>query len=294
MVVETIDRRGWRCVDVFLRLATADREVPIAREPDIPYGTAKDQEESLPPDLVSIAGLPAGDADPCTKASGSGAIKELTTQLRVMHGAAEPFLTTDARVAYWSQVWELEIIRAMRRVESNRKQFYGFRLTAISSAIIVPSLVGLNLSGTGGTTARWLTFSLSLVAALSTAILALFRFGDRWLMYRALSNELINAGWAMVNSPHTDLDKPWAAFTSATNAAISRYNAEYATEVITAAQPRSDERNDGQSEQDQSAETPSKQHETTADDGRTHGQQVLLDINGYTMERIGITRNNQQ
>jgi hypothetical protein len=126
-------------------------------------------------------------------------------------------------------VWEIEVIRAALRVESNRKQFYGFRLTAIVSAIIVPSLVGLNLSGTGGTAVRWLTFSLSLVTALSTAILTLFRFGDRWLMYRALSNELVNAGWAIVNSPHTDLDKPWSTFTATTNAAISKYNAEYAT-----------------------------------------------------------------
>jgi hypothetical protein len=180
----------------------------------------------------------ASATDPCTKTDDSGAIKEILTELRAMHAAAKPFLTTNARVAYWAQVWEIEVIRAALRVESNRKQFYGFRLTAIVSAITVPSLVGLNLSGTGGTAVRWLTFSLSLVTALFTAILTLFRFGDRWLMYRALSNELVNAGWAIVNSPHTDLDKPWSTFTATTNAAISKYNAEYATEVITAAEPK--------------------------------------------------------
>jgi hypothetical protein len=200
----------------------------------------------MPPDSVLSTRIPANEADPCTKAGGSGAIKELRTELRAMHGAAQPFLTSDARVAYWSQVWELEVIRAALRIESNRKQTYGFRLTAISSAIIVPSLVALNLSGTGGTAVRWLTFSLSLVAALSTAILTLFRFGNRWLMYRTLSNKLLNAGWAMVNSPHTDLDQPWFAFITATNAAISRYNLEYAAEVITAAQPKSDNQSDGQ------------------------------------------------
>lgn len=162
-----------------------------------------------------------------------------------MHRAAEPFLIGDARVAYWSQVWELGVIHAALRVESNRKQFYGFRLTAIISAIVVPSLVGLNLSGTGGTAVRWLTFAMSLVAALSTAILTLFRFGDRWLMYRTFSNELINVGWTLVNSPHTDLDRPWATFAAATNAAISRYNADYAAEVITAAQPKPDNWSDG-------------------------------------------------
>jgi hypothetical protein len=111
----------------------------------------------MPPDSVIIAEIPANEADPCTQTDGSGAIKELRIELRAMHGAAKPFLTSDARVAYWSQVWELEIIRAALRVESNRKQTYSFRLTAISSAIIVPSLVALNLSGTGGTTVRWLS-----------------------------------------------------------------------------------------------------------------------------------------
>ncbi len=225
--------------------------------------------ETMPPDSVIGAGIPATEADPCPKTNGSGAIKELRTELRAMHGAAQPFLTSDARVAYWSQVWELEVIRAALRVESNRKQTYGFRLTAISSAIIVPSLVALNLSGTGGTTVRWLTFSLSLVAALSTAILTLFRFGNRWLMYRTLSNELLNAGWTMVNSPHTDLDKPWSAFIAATNAAISRYNVEYAAEVITAAQPTTDNQSDDRAEH--ALPTAS---ETKGDDARTRAQQA--------------------
>ena len=203
----------------------------------------------MPPDSLTLAGFPASETDPCSQTGGSGAIQELRTELRAMHGAALPFLTDDARVAYWSQVWELEVIRAARRVESNRKEFYWFRLTAIISAIIVPSLVGLNLSGTGGAAVRWLTFSLSLVAALSTAILTLFRFGDRWLMYRTLSGELIHAGWALVNSPHADPDKPWSTFYAATTSAISRYNAEYATEVITAVQPRSDGQGNGQAGQ---------------------------------------------
>ena len=228
-------------------------EVPIARDPGISYGTAEDQEETLPPDSVTIAGLHADEADPCTKGGDSAAIRELRTELRVMHDAAQPFLTSDARVAYWTQVWELEIIHAALGVESNRKQFYSFRLIAIISTITVPSLVGLNLSGTGGTAVRWLTFSLSLVAALSIAILALFGFGDRWLMYRTLNNELIKIGWAMVNSPHTDLDEPWSTFTAATNTAISRYNVEYTAEVITASQPKPDDRSDGQTKHELSA-----------------------------------------
>ena len=184
-------------------------------------------------DLNDSVDVPAAHkTESYTGTHGSRAIKDLRAQLHDMHAAAQPFLTDDSRESFWRQVWELEVIHAALRVRSNRKQFYGFRLTAIISAIVVPSLVGLNLSGIGSTAVQWLTFSLSLVAALSTAVLTLFRFGDRWQMYRTLSNELLNVGWTLVTSSHTDLNKPWSAFCAATNSAISRYNAEYATEVI--------------------------------------------------------------
>jgi hypothetical protein len=101
-----------------------------------------------------------------------------------MRHAAQPFLTDEARKVYWAKAWELRVVHAAIRVESNRKQLCGLRLAAIISAITVPSLVGLNLSGTGGSAMGWLTFALSLIAALSTAIITLYRFADRWLMYR--------------------------------------------------------------------------------------------------------------
>ena len=59
----------------------------------------------MPPGSVLSARIPINEADPCTKTDDSGAIKELRTELRAMHGAAQQFLTSDARVAYWSQVW---------------------------------------------------------------------------------------------------------------------------------------------------------------------------------------------
>jgi len=163
------------------------------------------------------------------------AIRDLRVQLHDMRKAAEPFLTDDARRVYWAQAWELTVVHAAIRLESNRKEFYGLRLAAIISAITVPSLVGLNLAGTGGTAVRWLTFALSLIVALSTGIITLFRFPDRWLMYRALSNSLMSAGWALINSPSTE-QGAWNQFTAATDAAQATYNATYQTAVILAAE----------------------------------------------------------
>jgi hypothetical protein len=169
-------------------------------------------------------------------------VRELRAQLRDMRNAAKPFLTDEARKAYWAESWELYVVRAATRVESNRKEFYGLRLAAIISAITVPSLVGLNLSGTGGAAVRWLTFALSLIAALSTAIITLFRFADRWLMYRTFSNSLMNAGWALVNSPESDQES-WTQFTTATEAAKATYNATYQKAVILAVEPNPNSHN---------------------------------------------------
>jgi hypothetical protein len=154
-----------------------------------------------------------------------------------MRQAARPFLTEEARIVYWTEAWESAIVHAARRVASNRRLFYGLRLTALTSTITVPSLVGIDLSDTVTDKVIWLTFILSLVAALSTMITTLFRFGDRWLMFRNLSNELMSAGWALVNSSASDSAKAWAKFTAATNAARSDYNTTYETAVILAAPP---------------------------------------------------------
>jgi len=184
-----------------------------------------------------------------TSAPEPKAIRDLRVQLHDMRFAAHPFLTSEARKAYWAKSWESGVVHAAKRVESNRKEFYGLRIMAVSSAIIVPSLVGLNLSGAGGSAVRWLTFALSLIAALSTAILTLFRFGERWLMYRALSNSLMSAGWTLVNNADTD-PEAWARFTAATDAAKARYNSSYQTvviqaAVIQAAEPKTDDRSSG-------------------------------------------------
>jgi len=189
--------------------------------------------------------LPADKNKRRTPAREPRAIRELRVQLHDMRSAAQPFLIDEARRVYWAKAWELTVVHAATRVEGNRKEFYGLRLTAIISAITVPSLVGLNLSGTGGTAVRWLTFALSLIAALSTAIITLFRFGDRWLMYRTFNNSLMSAGWALVNSPQTD-PEAWARFTAATEAAKASYNATYQTAVIQAAEPKADDNSGSQ------------------------------------------------
>jgi len=155
--------------------------------------------------------------------------------------ALERFLTNDSDRASWAR-WKNEVARAIKNTESSRKWFYFLRTLALISAIAVPSLVGLNLSGTGGSVVRWLTFALSLVAAVLTSIVTLFRLGDRWLMYRKLREGLLAAGWALVHSPDTDPQgtrRAWNDFIRSTDDTISLYNRTYEATVIQTAQSSS-------------------------------------------------------
>jgi len=89
---------------------------------------------------------------------------------------------------------------------------------------------------------RWITFALSLVAALSTAVLALFRFGDRWFLYRSLQDDLLAAGWGLIETPSGAAEKAWPVFVASTEAAIASYVRAHETEVIAAStRPKEEE-----------------------------------------------------
>jgi hypothetical protein len=140
-------------------------------------------------------------------------------------------------------------MRASRSVIDSERIFYGLRLVALVSSITVPSLVGLNLSGTGGSVVRWLTFAFSLVAAISTGALTLLRASDRWVMYRKLQQDLLKIGRSLVESSGTDPQEAWEAFTHATNEAIADYNRTYESAVIQAAGSSPEYRGLGKEEQ---------------------------------------------
>ena len=143
-----------------------------------------------------------------------------------------------ARTASWRE-WEHYLNHATWREHNCRTAFYGSRLVSIIAAITVPSLVGLNLSGTGGAVVRWITFAFSLIAAFATAILTLYQVSDRWLMYRQLMVSLMKAGETLASSASAKRqmrDAAWQNFVRAKDQAISSYNDAYTKAVILVAQ----------------------------------------------------------
>jgi hypothetical protein len=166
-------------------------------------------------------------------------IVELRQRINAMQQAIQPLLTDNkVRTARWEE-WNYNLVHATWRQNGNKGSFYRLRVIALVAGIAVPSLVGLNLAGTGGAVVRWLTFGLSLVAAIATAIITLYRMGDRWLMYRRLADSLMVVGYTLVDSYGADPQqgqKAWDAFTSATDRAIANYNRTYEAAVIQVAQ----------------------------------------------------------
>src|SRR5262249_30766274 len=118
----------------------------------------------------------------------------LAAQIKYIESLIKPPRLGEAEFEYWSNVWKPAVQAAARKLADNRRWFYQLQGTASASAVIIPALVGLNLSGTGGIFVRWATFVVGLIGALATAALQLFRVGPRWRLNRHYYADLIGSG----------------------------------------------------------------------------------------------------
>jgi Protein of unknown function (DUF4231) len=79
---------------------------------------------------------------------------------------------------------------------SNQRRYYVLRLAIIVGGVVVPALVSLNIHrNTVAQTLAWITFSISLVVALSAALDGFFGYGERWRMFRRTAEALKAHGW---------------------------------------------------------------------------------------------------
>jgi Protein of unknown function (DUF4231) len=163
----------------------------------------------------------------------------LSIQLDYLEQLIKPYLKP-AQFQYWSNVWKAAVYAAAKKIHDNRIAFYRFQGISSAAAVIIPALVGLNLSGTGGVAVRWITFAVGLIGALAAAALQLFRYGSRWRINRHYYSDLIRTGrnFGMdVAASGTCEDGKWKKFQSEIGNIIEQYNNVYDSEVISATQP---------------------------------------------------------
>lgn len=96
--------------------------------------------------------------------------------------------------------------------------YYALRLTTIIGGVIVPALVSLNLGGSVETMIQAITFTVSLLVALSATVEEFFHYGERWRHYRRTAELLKSEGWqffqlsgAYVNQTHIQAYPAFAA-----------------------------------------------------------------------------------
>jgi hypothetical protein len=78
-----------------------------------------------------------------------------------------------------------------------QRWYYILRLIAIIGAVIVPALVGINLTEDqfAATSIQGATFGLSMIVAISVATEEFFHFGERWRHYRSTAERLKIEAW---------------------------------------------------------------------------------------------------
>jgi Protein of unknown function (DUF4231) len=131
--------------------------------------------------------------------------------------------------------WRPQVLLAKRRVDSNRRWYYSWRVPTVVGALVLPPLASPTVEASW---ARWTALVVSLVVATCTALEGTFRFGNRWRLYRRMLDELRSEGWAYAY--HTGPYASKAEFTSfveRSEEAIRRYGDEYVADVLVLGAP---------------------------------------------------------
>ena len=92
--------------------------------------------------------------------------------------------------------WLDQVLWFESNARSNQRRYYALRLITIVCGVVVPALVSLNVrKDEVAQTLAWATFGLSLVVAISAAVEAFFRYGERWRTFRRTAEALKAQGW---------------------------------------------------------------------------------------------------
>ena len=141
---------------------------------------------------------------------------ELARELHALLDALADAGTAERR--YLMVRWRPQVLLAKRRVDSNRRWYYSWRVPTVVGALLLPPLASPTVEASW---ARWTALGVSLVVAICTALESTFRFGNRWRLYRRMLDELRSEGWAYAYRTGPYASK--AEFTSFVERSEKRY-----------------------------------------------------------------------
>jgi hypothetical protein len=91
--------------------------------------------------------------------------------------------------------WLDQVRWAEDRAASSQRWYNRLRLLTIVGGVVIPALVGLNVTGPASERIRWTVFGLGLLVALAAAIEGFFHYSDRWPHHRRTAELLKSEGW---------------------------------------------------------------------------------------------------
>lgn len=133
--------------------------------------------------------------------------------------------------------WRPRVLAAKDSVRSNKRSYYFWRLPAIVGAVVLPPLASPNVEAVW---ARWAAFGIALIIAVCTGIESLFRFGNRWRIYRQLMDALRTEIWAYrfrLEPAYEDGTTSFGTFVQRSEEILRRYSEEYITDVLVIGAP---------------------------------------------------------
>jgi hypothetical protein len=145
--------------------------------------------------------------------------------------------------------WRAQTLRMKKKLQGNKQGFTIFRAISAVGAVIVPALVGLDLTGGAAVWSRWVAFGLSVLVAVTTTLLGVFRYGPRWTLYERSVDAMIGEAWQYVEGGRdyvrVDASKRFALFMERIETILARYAEGYMHDVVLAGTESRDEPSPG-------------------------------------------------
>jgi hypothetical protein len=152
----------------------------------------------------------------------------------------------EPRKDFLRERWLDQVRWAEGRATRSQRWYNRLRLITIVGGVMIPALVGLNVTGPASGRIRWTVFGLGLVVALAASIEGFYHHGDRWPHYRRMAELLKSEGWQFLQLSGAYADAAshavaYPRFAAQVEAVIQRDVEVYFTAVVAEQSQKSDQ-----------------------------------------------------
>ena len=133
--------------------------------------------------------------------------------LEATYGEVIDALGLDERDRQFMRLRWLDQLAYSERVSRHARRWYhALRLITVVGALIVPALIGAQVSESVRSWAAGAAFAISLLVAICAGVEELFHFGERWRHYRQLAEQLKSEGWTFFQlaGPYAEFGRSYA------------------------------------------------------------------------------------